>query len=211
MPLNSYSTLPIALVTAHILPPGKMARAAHFKANVFRGNDSTQGSGSSAWSRACEGGLAGGTSPGPGNEPLRPGPQHSSLLAERKMQGMRHFKRGRFLSLQGYHLAICYLLPTTLFRRLMEEQKQLLIKIQNYTFHLAEKSVPKSYLLLRMLQFAEKLSKAAFPLLSLLINCAKKNRIKANVFQSTLELKVPCSPRAFSFHYEKVGFCLLLF
>lgn len=44
-----------------------------------------------------------------------------------------------------------------------------------------------------------------------LINCAQKNRIEANLFQSTLELKVHYSPTAFSFHYKKVDSCLLQF
>lgn len=50
--------------------------------------------------------------------------------------------RRRFFSLWCYHLVICYVLPTPLFLRL-GEQKQPLIKIQNYKACLEER---KQYL-----------------------------------------------------------------
>lgn len=53
-----------------------------------------------------------------------PSLHHCSLCGRREA-----LKRGRFLSLWGYHLAIHYVLPTPLFPRLPEEQKQLLTKI----------------------------------------------------------------------------------
>lgn len=126
-----------------------MTRKTYFKENVFRGNDSNTGQWQlSTWTcpsaaAAREAGLAGEASPSPSSGSLRPGLHHHRLFAEQKMQGVRRFKRGRFLSLQGYRLVICYMLPAPLFPRLVEEQKQLLIKIQNYKARLAER---KQYL-----------------------------------------------------------------
>lgn len=89
--------------------------------------------------RCCWPGLTEGASPSLSSSVLH----HRSRFAERKMQGVRRFKTGRFFSLPGYRLAICYVLPSPLFPRLAEEQKQLLIKIQNYKARLAER---KQYL-----------------------------------------------------------------
>lgn len=113
----------------------------------------------------------------------------------------------RFLSPNCYHLAICYVLPTPLFLRLAE-QKQPLIKIQNYKACLAER---KQYL--NHIWFWEGYNshKSWLKLSSItLINCTQ-NRIEANIFQGMMKLKVHCSPTAFSFHCKKVDYCLLLF
>lgn len=114
----------------------------------------------------------------------------------------------RFFSLRCYHLAICYVLPTPLFLRLAE-QKQPLIKIQNYKACLAER---KQYLSHIWFWEGYNSHKSWAKLSSItLINCAQKNRIEANIFQSMLKLKVHCRPTAFSFHYKKVDSCLLPF
>lgn len=114
----------------------------------------------------------------------------------------------RFFSPKCYHLAICYVLPTPLFLRLAE-QMQPLIKIQNYKVCLAERKQYLSHIWLwegyNSLKSWAKLSSVT------LINCAQKNRIEADTFQSMPKLKVHCSPTASSFHYKRVDSCLLLF
>lgn len=114
----------------------------------------------------------------------------------------------RFFSPKCYHLAICYVLPTPLFLRLAE-QKLPLIKIQNYKACLAER---KQYLSHIWLWESYNSHKSWVKLSSItLINCAQKNRIETNTFQSILKLKVHYSPTAFSFRYKKVDSCLLQF
>lgn len=135
-----------------------------------------------------------------------PGHRTQGCIIAASFQKGRCRQWGRFLSLQGYHLAICYMLPTPLFPRLREEQKQLLIKIQNYKACLAER---KQYLSHICFWEGYNSHKSWAKLYFTLINCAKKNRVKTNLFQSRLELKVPCQPTAFSFHFKKNGFFLI--
>lgn len=112
----------------------------------------------------------------------------------------------RFFSPKCYHLAICYVLPTPLFLRLAE-QKLPLIKIQNYKACLAER---KQYLSHIWFWESYNSHKSWAKLSSItLINCAQKNKIEANTFQSMLTLKVCCSPTAFSFNYKKKSGFLL--
>lgn len=128
--------------------PQTQWKKTYFKENVFQGNYSKTGQqqlstwlcpGTAATQKFCR------TCWGSISLPQKwvPKPRSASV---QPLQNERcrewGTSRRRFFSLWCYHLVICYVLPTPLFLRL-GEQKQPLIKIQNYKACLEER---KQYL-----------------------------------------------------------------
>lgn len=84
----------------------------------------------------------------------------SAASAERKMQGMRHFKKIFLSTVLSFGNLLCAPNPIVSETRRTKAATHQDSKLQGLSCR--EKAIPKSYLVLRRLQFTQKLSEALF-------------------------------------------------